>query len=263
MEKRPSKRPVIWLVGDCDDPDFTDAFAWLQANCDCASPQAEHADPPSAIIVLQSRPKAAIARDVEVLHRQTPLARLLTLTGPWCDGELRAGQQAHGVVRIRWHQWRQQLPAELSSRASRLPRTATGAERLDHQIGALATSGREGGLVAICTSSRNGYLALAGACQSLGWRADWASTDPALSRVCDLQLIDGWAELPELGASVHSPVPPCILLIDFPRPGDLRRAADLDIRAVISKPFTLPTLAVALADAAPCVADSATQTSVA
>jgi hypothetical protein len=105
MEQRPNKRPAIWLVGDCDDSDFTDAVAWLQANCEFSSRQAAQGDPPSAIVVLQSRPAPAISRGVESLHRHAPLARLVMLTGPWCDGELRTGRQAAGVVRIRWHQW--------------------------------------------------------------------------------------------------------------------------------------------------------------
>jgi CheY-like chemotaxis protein len=252
-------RPVIWLVGDCSDPDSTDAVAWMQVNCDCRDPQTARADSPSAIVVLQSRPAADAARDVELLHRQAPLARLVTLTGPWSDGELRTGRLPAGVVRIRWHQWRQQLPAELTSRSARLPRTATDAERLDRQISALATTAKAGGRVAIRTSSRNAYRVLADACQSLGWRA----AESELSAACDLQLIDGWAELRELSANTDAQVPPRILLIDFPRPDDLRRAAEIGIRAVISKPFTLPVLTAALAEAAPRDAGSAVHTSVA
>jgi hypothetical protein len=170
---------------------------------------------------------------------------------------------SQGVVRNRWHHWRQQLPVELSGRAVRLPRTATEAERLDRRIGELATSAREGGRVAIRTSSRDGYLALADACNSLGWSTDWESVDAPLPPECDLQLIDGWAELHELDARIHSQGPPRILLIDFPRPDDFRWAAELGIQAVVAKPFTLPVLAAALEDAVPRVAECAAYTSVA
>lgn len=262
MEAKPNKRPTIWLVGDCEHPDFADAMAWLRANCECRDPQAARVDSPSAIIVVQFRPGSIPARFVESLHRQAPLARLILLTGPWCDGELRTGRLPPGVVRIRWHQWWQQLPGELSRGAARLPRTSTDADRLERQIQGLAACAKSSGRIAIHTASRENYVALADACGALGWQAEWTHADAGMF-VCELALLDGWAELLASDGMLSGKARPRVLLVDFPRPDEFSRAKELGVQAIVAKPFTLPTLAAAFAAAAPHIVRSAAQTSVA
>jgi hypothetical protein len=263
MEGTPSKRPVIWLVGDSEHPDFTDVVSWLQLNCECRAPETGHADSPGAIVALQSRPGSISVRFVESLHCQAPLARLISLNGPWCDGELRTGRLPAGVVRIRWHQWRQQLPAELSRGAARLPRTATEADRLEHQLRELADSARGGGRIGIRTALRDNYLALADACTALGWRAEWAVDEAAPSSECDLELIDGWEQMLVRDEVLHGKPLPRVLLLEYPRPDGFNKAAELGVHNIVAKPFTLPVLAAALTAAAPRALRSAVQPSVA
>ncbi len=265
MHQTSSQRPLVWLLGDVDHPDFADATAWLSAACDCSRPPPANeqlADPVCAIVFFQSRPGSISVQQVEAHHRRMPLARLILLTGPWCDGELRSSRIAPGVVRIRWHEWRQRLPVELKIRTSRLPRTATDIERLESRLRELSRESQSQGRVAICTLSRTKYDALAAACTALGWQSNWVPPDHATAvRDCNLLLLDGWeglsANIPSENAAKR------ILLLAFPRPEDLQRAADHGVPTVIAEPISLPILAATLAAAAPHIADRPVQQSVA
>jgi hypothetical protein len=265
MDRNPSQRPLVWLVGDVDHPYFADADAWLSAACDCSRvPPANEqpSDPAGAIVFFQSRPGSISVEQVEAQHRRAPFARLILLTGPWCDGELRSSRVAPGVVRIRWHEWRQRLPAELTIRPHRLPRTATDIERLESRLRELSRESQSQGRIAICTSDRTKFGALAATCIALGCQASWVPPDDAsAARDCDLLLLDGWDSL-----SANRPSESTdrrALLLAFPRPEDLQRAADHGVPTVIAEPISLPILAATLAAAAPHIADRPVQQSVA
>jgi hypothetical protein len=222
----------IWLAGECDHSDMESAAAWLRANCQVV----DQAASPGAIVLFQSRPGSISVRQVESLHRRAPLARLILLSGPCCDGELHRREQIPGVVRIRWHQWQQRLPRELSGR---LPRTASDGERLEQDLRGLARQ-FDGGTVAIRTERRASYLCLADACQALGLKPTWHAPGES----ADVLLIDGWTN--DFPPQSEARAPRRILLLDFPRPEDIARAADLRFAAVIAQPLLLADLAAAL-----------------
>src|SRR4051812_33805324 len=105
--------PSIWLIGDWGAPAFDEPVAWIRAstNCRCfASPAAACAEglaatsthEPQSIVLLQARPGEVSAEQVEKLHAREPLARLILLTGPWCEGEQRSGRPVAGVSRVAW-----------------------------------------------------------------------------------------------------------------------------------------------------------------
>src|SRR5437868_5038942 len=118
--------PSIWVVGDWDDPMFEGPVLWLKSRAayECfksaaaacgSNTHSTNGEVPRAIILMQSRPGQFAGREVEELHAQYPLARLLSLIGPWCEGEQRSGRPVPGVVRIAWRQWRQRLELELAA----------------------------------------------------------------------------------------------------------------------------------------------------
>src|SRR5688500_4148457 len=122
--------PSLWIVGDCRHADFSSAIEWTKAHARCVlfdAPTDALRDlpfEPDAILLAQSRPGQISHEDVERLHAAAPLARLIYLVGPWCEGELRSGQPCPGVVRVPWRAWQSRLPHELRI-ARRLARTAT------------------------------------------------------------------------------------------------------------------------------------------
>jgi hypothetical protein len=225
----------IWLAGDCDHSDSEGAAAWLRANCQIVDQSAS----PGAIVLFQSRPSSVSIRQVESLHRRAPLARLILLSGPFCDGPQRS-QPIPGVTRIRWHQWRQRLPLELDVARPRLPRTATDGERLDQDLRGLALGFASGTMVGIRSQRRECFQSLADACHALGLSSSWHNE---VERPADVLLINGWAS--DLTVPQTSQ-PPRILLLDFPRPEDSQRAADLGFAAVLAQPLMLADLAAAL-----------------
>jgi hypothetical protein len=205
---------------------------------------------------FQSRPGSLSARQIAALHRRAPLARLILLTGPWCDGDVRGNRLVPGIVRVRWHEWRERLPAELNHQRNRPPRTTTDGERLECQLRELSSAGQSAGRVAIVTLRRANYDALAAACNSLGWQAEWVVSHDRIGDH-DLLLVDGWESLaadPRAADPRAESTPPCALLLGFSRPEDLQKAAGLGIASVIAVPLSLPVLAAALAAASPLAA---------
>jgi hypothetical protein len=236
--------PVVWLAGDVDQADFAPAVAWLRSVGQCG-------ERPTTIVLFQSRPGSVAQAEVERLHRQAPLARLVLIIGPWCAGEGRSGQPLHGVTRIAWHQWRERLPQELGiasagcRKTAFRPRTWSDLDRLLGQLTPVLSRPTQSGLAAICTDSRESCSLLADACRAVGLRAVWQQ--PGTQEVgADVLLIDGWGAVAACNSPGASPCRHCVLLLPFPRHDDLERAHQHGIRAVLAKPVSLADLAAAL-----------------
>src|SRR5262245_23662353 len=143
---------TIWFGGDWRHADFAAALAWLRERTVLLPlplgegvsaigaaqltnphpnplPRGEGTGPPHAILFFQSRPGQISCREVECQHARAPLARLVALVGPWCEGEQRSGRPWPGVVRVPWRTWALALPRALgldaAAQSLRLPRTAT------------------------------------------------------------------------------------------------------------------------------------------
>ena len=233
-----NQRRQIWLVGEPAE-ELAPAVAWLREHVRCG-----HGGIPSAIVVLQSRPSEFPQEQIEALHRRAPLARLIALAGAWCEGELRSGRPAHGVTRILWHQWRERLPRELE--AAPLPRTTSDVESLLRSIPGRTETQR--GLAAICTWRRESFAALAEACLVAGLHGVWQP--PEAPRAVDgagVLLIDGWPSIDGRRLFGHQSIP-ALLLLDWPRPEDMTRAAEQRIGRVLGQPVHLTDLVAALRD---------------
>lgn len=231
-------RPLIWLMGDREHAEFAPAVAWLE------SAAVQDADFPAAIVVCQSRPGAVAQDEIESLHHRAPLARLIVLTGTWCEGELRSGRPCQGVTRIPWQQWQVRLPHELALATYR-PRTLTEVDRLLRTV-TPALCRRAGGLAAIATASRETFSTLADAAWAAGLRSVWQQPGaPPQSELADVLLVDGWGCHAQT-ATPPAAGPPSILLLDWPRAADLERAAGLGIGVVLAKPWLLTDLLAAI-----------------
>ena len=238
--------PLVWIVGDWEHDDFREALAWLDSGTSRAlfpTPDAAvKAPPPSnphAILLVQSRPAQFSRREVERLHAAAPLARLVALTGPWCEGEGRSGHPWPGVTRVPWKSWRSRLAIELGLRQ---PRTTSESQRIEESVLAATRERRFDGQAHIYTESRLTFDTLEDVLVQLGMRATWRSAgeQPAPPQA-DVVLLDGWDQVPAV------PSRKSILLLHFPRPQDDARAAQLGIAAVLAQPMLLADLAETLA----------------
>src|SRR5207244_3625342 len=100
------------------------------------------------------------------------------------------------------------------------------------------------GLAALCTANRQSYESLADTLHRFGLRTEWQDAPASsASNAADLFVLDGWDQLPALPRDFpnHS-----LLLLHFPRPDDVARAATLGIDAVVAQPLLLADLAAAL-----------------
>jgi len=255
-------RPLIWLAGETSDADFALVVSWLNAVASCTVVAAGESLPgkagiPSAIVLLQSRPGVLSQAHIETLHRCAPLARLISIVGPWCDGQLRSGRPSHGVTRIHWHQWRLRLPAELGlvvrgfAPSARIPpRTLTEVDRLlaikivpelPHVVRST---------VAIHTCRREAFLALADACSLAGLVPHWVhDRAPAECQQPMMRLLVGWESL--AGNDIPDDKSPRILLLDWPRPDDVARAEHLGICQMLARPLLIGDLFAALDELVP------------
>jgi hypothetical protein len=255
--------PSIWLVGESQERVFSEAVSWLRshARCQCFnSPGAtahkqnftnDHVDP-QAIVLLQSRPGQFSAVQIEQMHAQAPLTRLIALTGPWCEGEQRSGRPLHGVVRISWRNWRERLPMALTidNHAARSPRTITETEQIENVIKPTRHLPSHRGTVVICSERRTDYNHLAAAAKQLGFSAAPLSENSASTLLATVVIFDGWEE-----AAAFEKLRPdnnCnadirrILVLHFPRPDDHIRAQQAGIEAVLAHPLSLADLNAAL-----------------
>ncbi len=252
---------AILFLGETDRPEFCDLRTALESlgRVSCISlvegaiEVLERGEiVPDVIVIGQAFPGQFSHQDVDRLRRLAPLSRILGLAGSWCEGETRSGRPLPAAVRIYWHQWNARVQRELQ-RLIRgqcpswgLPVTATDEERL--LMSAVQTPPRGQGLVAI---HAQGFVMkdwLSAACQECGYSTVWlhppqyAHIEGAAAAIFDGSDLRG-AELDQLrcliGCLGRTPV---IVLLDFPRIEDQRRAIAAGAAAVLSKPFYLDDL---------------------
>jgi hypothetical protein len=239
---------------------------------------------PDVIVLAQAIPGEFSPEGVETLRRAAPLARLVGLLGTWCEGEMRTGDPWPGVIRLYWYQWHPRAAIHLRALAAgkstswALPPTATHEDRLleDSPTIARPVSAAEDdsrrpplGTVAvfsprvemtewICEAfgapewnvlpvdfrrvqefiavKRDACLALAGHVDLLIYDAtEFDAAEAArFTRVLDL-----------VGAKES------LLLCDFPRLADRRRARDAGAACLLAKPVDLLDLTYVARQLAP------------
>lgn len=258
-------RPTIWIVGSWHEAIFADAAACMHSHaachcfeCSVAAIKSSSFDRsfPSAIILLQARPGQFASDDVERLHAHQPLARLIVLTGPWCEGELRSGHRLPGITRVPWRSWQNRLSLELTISdnvaAIPLPRTATETERIESIISAIKRASPLRGTVAICSRLEASFGLLADAAASLGLTPvrHAISDTPQDLPPTDVTIFDGWeigsafarAKAPPNGKTLSSR----LLTLHFPRPEDHDLAQQAGFAGVLAYPLLLSELAAAV-----------------
>jgi hypothetical protein len=251
-----------WVIGE-SHPDFIAAIKWLQSRVGCqffADPSealSRLRDPrfgdPLAFIFLQARCGQFDEAGVEQLFAAAPLAPLVCLSGPWCEGEGRSGRPLAGVTRVAWRNWQQQLPRELASlltthaSQSLLPRTASDIQRIEASLGGVMQRGQSNAAAIVCTASRATFEAIGDLLGQLRMTAQWYRTcnSSPIPRG-DLFICDGWEQLPPRDSRAPAPT---LLLLHFPRPDDETRCRHDGIAAIVAQPVLLADWAAAISKA--------------
>lgn len=260
MSHLPYRRANVLLTGDYETVEFRAAVAWLETRCNIAR-RADLADAvlylrnakndPLLIVVVQSYPGQFSADQIEQLHRQSPLSRIVALLGSWCEGEARSGRPWPGVIRVLWHQFEGRLSRLLDDSptwdlAAKLPRTSSVTEQLDNCLDAFGCSTE--GLIAIRTRYYADFDALGEALRQAGYATVWLpETSWRNIRGVTAIVWDGghcqWSQpqqMNELRTLID--MAPVVALMDFPRHDDKALLGKVGVSAIVSRPFLLSDL---------------------
>lgn len=273
--------PTVMLIGDSEQREFAAPLMWLGKHCRChwyptVAEAVEAlqlaANAPDWVVLVASYRGAFDHAEVESLHKLAPLARLLTLLGSWCEGEMRSGRALPGVARAYWHQWEARAAAEmLGERAARyagwsLPRTSLPldvsllARAEPHSIFHRAGDTPQ---ISVLAPSRERYLTLADALRTCGYPSLWQpATTFASASNSGAFVIDGDSLTERISAltqlTIASAVDrPTLLLLDFPRWQEVEQAREWGVQRVLSKPYLLGDLRAILATMLPQSAQTA------
>ena len=219
----------------------------------------------SAILVAQSRRGSVSQTFINHVRNLYPHAPIVVLLGSWCEGETRSGNPLQGVVRMYWHEWNgsySSLSTRLAMHGVHLPNSLANRRPYDilktedqSFVSSSPVTLAEPCVIGVSALTLCQYETLEEPLRALGansvWieQATWRATEPQeISAICLDS--DGVGELlygrVELAREII-PTAPLILTLNFPRKDELNDLrAELNIKAIVSKPFDLHTLWQAL-----------------
>lgn len=259
--------PKVLLLGDYWHSDFRT----LIANPACMTtlvPTEQLSDEHLADASFDLAILAAARRDqfshewIETIRGKLAPTPLIAMLGSWCEGEQRSGEPWPGVQRVYWHQWRSRFDFFLKQLASdqicdwHLPATANHADGVinPNLKNAFGISEHEG-VVGVSAVSEMHYQMIADALQVFETKPFWIEhqqwEDSAMKQP-SLIVVDGDSWNQELKSridwlrkdlKIDSPI---VQLLNFPRPSDLPALHAAGIIEVVSKPFQLSDLALAI-----------------
>ncbi len=208
-----------------------------------------------AILLCEPRPGCWTDRELHALRCRAPLARIIRLSGVWCDGQGRSGRPPEGSFPIAWHQLPARIQRELEQfehgepSVFNAPPTAT-AEDLHAVMRAVGFSGNAARkTVAIVAPRAAAAATWAELCLKLGHRAEIIASDcENLSATADVVLWDcdprELADVPLIRRFIARAATASVLAITgFPRPADVQLAQRHGIAAVLPKPLLAAELA--------------------
>ena len=259
--------PKILLTGDYWHSDFRT----LATNPACVTisvpteqlSDAHLADSSFNLAILAAARRNQFSHDwVESIRSKLTPTPLVAMLGSWCEGEQRSGEPWPGIQRVYWHQWRGRFDFFLKQLASdqicdwQLPATANHADAIIHpNLKNTLESSDQTIPVGVSAVSEMHYQMIADALQTLETQPFWIEHQQWKDSVIEqpsLIVVDGDSWSQELTSRVHwlrndlkidSPI---VQLLNFPRPSDLPALQAVGIAEVVSKPFQLSDLALAI-----------------
>lgn len=218
------------------------------------------------IVIAQSHRDQIEIADIDRIHQMFEGTPIVALLGSWCEGEVRSGHPWPGVVRVYWHQWAGRFEAFLKQFKSgdsgwESPRTATVGDRIlaasgggHPEISSIAAESLGGETIGISAWTSSQHEMLADAISHFGWTSHWIERETMDGQMAsDLSVIcveaDSWS--PELNHRLQwikkevSSVP-MVLVLNYPREGELDEIRSAGVSEVVSKPFELTDLKSAI-----------------
>lgn len=236
-------------LADIEEGNSLQQFGGVEQTCELLA-TAEIA--PEVILLAQPLPGTVRQHEVDHLQRLAPLARIVVVSGSWCEGELRTGSPPAGVLRLYWYELAPWWQAALRRLAVGL--CPSWSAPLDHaQAGRYSCDGtiddlRMPSIVAIGADDFAVFECLAGALAASGASGSWARcVDP---QQAGAGIWDGGQvsdrELQRLGRFCQRVNGPVVALLDFPRVEHIVEAREAGTVAVFGKPYVMEEVLAAL-----------------
>lgn len=260
--------PHLLLTGDFWHAEFRGLVQDLRlpvtlVGLDQVEAQLADLDEVSALVVAESRRGQIPRATLVAIRDRHPLLPMVLLLGSWCEGETRSGDPVPGVARVYWHQWRGEFRWFLDQLAAgkvadwQLPRTSTLADRAERLREISIWEGDS--MVGIGSWTADGYQMMADAVAALGGKPVWLDQHPPRREGEWRALIlvgNSWTEcleerLKELRRDWDGC--PLLLVLNFPRIDERRRARAAGATEVLGKPFSLTELAGVLESLPPSI----------
>lgn len=211
------------------------------------------------VAVAQSRQgqfDQSLIDSVKAFAGATPVVMML---GSWCEGELRSDQPAEGVTRVFWHQWKGRFNTFMSHLVDHGltqwhgPETRTDADRIAATVATDSGPSAEHLCIGISAWNVEAYDSLSAAIQSFGWKTRWverttlSSLEGAINAVCiDANSLDDNLERRICWLKEQVFDVPMVLSLNFPRSNEVSKLHSAGVSHVVSKPFDLNDLHVAI-----------------
>jgi len=219
--------------------------------------------PPELVLLAQARPGVDDPSQLERLRAVAPLTRVVVVAGSWCEGELRTGRPAAGVVRLYWYEfapWWRAAVAEWEANETPAWSEPLDDVRAGQETTVVALRERdnviltEGRVLVVDAVDFAVFETLTTVLAPFGWSCKWQPRHrPELAAVTTMvaAIWDGGqlshselAALRAFAARVHAAnaAAPVIALLDFPRVEHLQAARDAGAAAVFGKPYQVARL---------------------
>ena len=257
--------PGVLAVGDWNLGEF--ATAWSEISVLHKYPQvpdldqaiellSHDTDPPELILLAQPLPGYYEQADLDRLQQLVPLTRLVIVAGSWCEGELRTGAPASGVVRLYWYElaswWQANIKRLNANRCPlwSLPLELPQSGRWDSEADRLSAAAPEIPVL-INASDFAVFDALRAALEPYGLLGSWTrnqsntSTSSATLGIWDGGQLDK-QELTSLTAFCQRVDGPVVALLDFPRAEHVQQTRSAGAAQVFAKPYVVEELVDAL-----------------
>ena len=218
------------------------------------------------LLLAQPRPGYYAQSLLDHLQRLAPLTRIVLVAGSWCEGELRTGQPARGVLRLYWYDlaawWRDAMTCQAAGGcppwsepqedgyAGRLRKNAS--QSGAGQAGAVQSGA--GRLIEVDTLEYETFATLAALLTSGGWAAVWQrrGSRPIMTTGTKAGIWDGGQlDPPEIDQLAHfcqslkkcaGCLVPVTVLLDFPRSEHISMAQVAGAQTVLPKPYRMDDL---------------------
>lgn len=261
------RAPRVVVIGPARHPDLAglmpaiaaSAAGGIVAEVECAGmllPAKTAEEMPDLIVLAQARRGEHSPHDVEALRQWFPLAAMVVVYGPWCEGETRSGQPLAGIPRvvignwpIAWNRFADEFSREGCS-TWHLPTVISAVDRLTDPRLEASFASHDGPGQRITVRVAGGSQALvnllidaAGAAPVRFLLEDSATTS------ADLLMVDcrfSIAEAVRAAKLFKKPIP-VLALLGFPRDSDRQQLREIQSQSrVLGKPYSNADVLAAL-----------------